>query len=51
MYTAQIDKGDTYDRLKKCITINIVDFECIPIDMVHTKYHITEDDSSYKLID
>ncbi len=28
MYTSQIKPGDTYDKLKKCLTINIVDFKC-----------------------
>ncbi|SFA81123.1 Rpn family recombination-promoting nuclease/putative transposase [Clostridium frigidicarnis] len=51
MYTNQIKSGDTYDKLKKCITINIVDFECIPLDKIHTSYHITEDETGYKLTD
>lgn len=49
MYTNQIKSGDTYDKLKKCITINIVDFECIPLDKIHTSYHITEDETGYRL--
>lgn len=49
MYTNQIKSGDTYDKLKKCITINIVDFECIPINKIHTRYHITEDETGYRL--
>ncbi|PJI10439.1 MULTISPECIES: Rpn family recombination-promoting nuclease/putative transposase [Clostridium] len=51
MYTSQIKSGDTYDKLKKCITINIVDFECIPLNKIHTSYHITEDETGYKLTD
>ncbi|WP_246637614.1 Rpn family recombination-promoting nuclease/putative transposase [Crassaminicella profunda] len=49
MYTNQIKSGDTYDKLKKCITINIVDFECIPLDKIHTSYHITEGETGYRL--
>ena len=41
MYNGQIKSGDTYDKLKKCITINIVDFECLPINKVHSSFHIT----------
>ncbi|MEQ8156579.1 MAG: Rpn family recombination-promoting nuclease/putative transposase [Clostridiaceae bacterium] len=51
MYNSQIVSGDTYDRLKKCITINIVDFECVPVEKIHTIYHITEDETGYKLTD
>jgi len=49
MYTSKIKSGDTYDKLKKCITINIVDFECIPLNKIHTSYHITEDETGYRL--
>ena len=51
MYNGQIAAGDTYDKLKKCITINIVDFERIPVDKIHTKFHILEDETGYKLTD
>ena len=34
--------GDTYDMLKKCITINIVDFKCSDIKKLHTVYHLYE---------
>ncbi|GFZ34449.1 transposase [Clostridium zeae] len=51
MYNSQISPGDTYDKLKKCITINIVDFERIPIDKIHTRFHILEDETLYKLTD
>lgn len=51
MYNSQVAPGNTYDKLKKCITINIVDFKCVPIRKIHTKYHITEDETNYKLTD
>lgn len=51
MYSSQVSPGDTYDKLKKCITINIVDFERIPLDKIHTKFHILEDETLYKLTD
>jgi predicted transposase/invertase (TIGR01784 family) len=51
MYLSQVKSGDTYDRLMKCITINIVDFKCVPINKLHTKYHLTEDETGYKLTD
>ncbi|WP_077393811.1 Rpn family recombination-promoting nuclease/putative transposase [Clostridium saccharobutylicum] len=51
MYNGQIKSGDTYDKLKKCITINIVDFKCIEINKLHTSFHITEDETNQKLTD
>jgi predicted transposase/invertase (TIGR01784 family) len=51
MYTSQIKAGDTYDKLKKCITINIVDFICLKSDKVHSTFHLTEDEDRYKLTD
>jgi len=43
MYASQIRAGDGYELLKKCITINIVDFDCTPLKQVHSCYHLTED--------
>jgi predicted transposase/invertase (TIGR01784 family) len=51
MYTGQIKQGDTYDKLKKCVTINIVDFECTPLKKLYSSYHITEDETGYRLTD
>lgn len=51
MYTGQIKSGDAYDSLMKCITINIIDFECIPLPKLHTVFHITEDETDYRLTD
>lgn len=51
LYNSQVMPGDTYDKLKKCITINIVDFERIPLNKIHTRFHIVEDDTLYKLTD
>lgn len=51
MYTSQIKPGDTYDKLKKCVTINIVDFECTPLKKLYSSYHLTEDATGYRLTD
>jgi len=51
LYNGQIKSGETYDKLKKCITINIVDFECIPIKKLHTSFHVIEDETGYRLTD
>ena len=51
MYTSQIASGDTYDKLKKCIAINILDFIRIPIDKIHNTFHLYEDETEHKLTD
>ncbi|MBW9158069.1 Rpn family recombination-promoting nuclease/putative transposase [Clostridium tagluense] len=51
MYTSQIKPGDTYDKLKKCVTINIVDFKCTPLKKLYSSYHLTEDRTGYRLTD
>ncbi len=51
MYTMQTKEGDTFDTLKKCITINIVDYEFLPMKKMHTRYHITEDETGHRLTD
>ena len=51
MYTSQIKPGETYDKLKKCVTINIVDFKCTPLKQLYSSYHLTEDKTGYRLTD
>ena len=51
MYTSQIQPGETYDKLKKCVTINIADFECTPLKKLYSCYHLTEDETGDKLTD
>jgi predicted transposase/invertase (TIGR01784 family) len=51
MYASQIKSGDYYKKLKKCIMINIIDYEFIPYDEIHTKFHIFEDNLKFKLTD
>ena len=51
MFTSQIHAGEYYDQLKKCITINIVDFDCTPLKQVHSCYHLTEDHQGHRLTD
>jgi len=51
MYTSQVKQGDTYRTLKKCITINIVDFKCTPLKKMHSSYHLIEDETGYRLTD
>lgn len=51
MYSSQARTGDSYAVLKKCITINILDFKCIPLNKLHSCYHLTEDETGYQLTD
>jgi predicted transposase/invertase (TIGR01784 family) len=51
MYATQIHAGEGYDVLKPCITINIVDFDCTPLNQVHSCYHLTEDRTGHHLTD
>ena len=51
MYISQVKPGDPFHALKKCITINIVDFKCTPLQKVYSSYHLTEDETGYLLTD
>ena len=51
MYTIQTKAGDTFNALKKCITINIVDYEFLPMKKMHTCYHLAEDETGHRLTD
>lgn len=44
LYQKGISKGKNYKELKKVITINILDFEFLPLDKYHTSYHLWEDE-------
>ena len=51
MYTQQLESGLDYTHLKKCITINIVDFDVTPLKKLSSVYHIFEDETKFKLTD
>lgn len=42
MYTDDLKAGQRYDRLRKCITISILDFELIPGEEYHTAYTLRD---------
>ena len=42
-YAKGIESGKTYDQLPNVITINIVDYEFLPIDDFHASFHLWED--------
>lgn len=43
MYSEQIQSGQDYDTLKKCISISILDFELLSINNFYSCYHLAED--------
>lgn len=49
MYTKQLGKGELYDELRPCITINIVNFIMTQLESPHTTWHITEDETNIRL--
>ena len=49
MYLGQIKQGMKYNELKKCITINILDFEHVPLEKIHSVAHVTEDETNYRM--
>ncbi|MCY6482822.1 Rpn family recombination-promoting nuclease/putative transposase [Clostridium aestuarii] len=52
LFNEKIAKGEDYKKLKKVITINILDFDYINLDKFHTKFHLWEDESKdYMLTD
>jgi predicted transposase/invertase (TIGR01784 family) len=42
-YLKDIASGDDYNSLPKVITINIVNFDYIPLESYHTSFHLRED--------
>lgn len=50
-YSGQLEEGQSYKRLKKCVTINILNFTILPNDRYHNVFHLREDHSDITLID
>ncbi|WP_139489465.1 Rpn family recombination-promoting nuclease/putative transposase [Brevibacillus dissolubilis] len=51
MYEGQLQQRDNYKKLKKTITINIVDFNCLKSESYHSVFHVCEDTSGTLLTD
>jgi len=51
LFVGQIGSGDHYSKLKKCISINILGFEMIQLDVIHTKGQIWDINRNYKITD
>ena len=42
LYSGNLKKSETYDKLKKCVVINIVYFELFKMPRMHTKFQLFE---------
>lgn len=52
LFVSSIKKGDSYENLKKTITINLLDFEFLPLERFHSTFHLYEDcDRDFMLTD
>ncbi|UQZ83232.1 PD-(D/E)XK nuclease family transposase [Paenibacillus konkukensis] len=51
MYYHQIPKGSNYTKLKKCVTINILNYSSLPNDRYHSVFHLREDHTGIPLLD
>ena len=51
MYCGDLEKGNNYETLNKCIVINILDFELFRHEKMHAVFHITEDELGSRLTD
>jgi len=51
MYYHQIPKGHNYNTLKKCVTINILDFTLLNNERYHSVFHLREDHTGIPLTD
>lgn len=50
-YFSQLKEGQKYKELKKCVTINILNFSFLPNDRYHNVFHLREDHTHIPLID
>lgn len=41
-YAGQVEEGQSYKRLRKCVTINILNFSILPNDRYHSVFHLRE---------
>lgn len=50
-YASQLQQGEKYQELKKCVTINILNYSFLPNDEYHNVFHLREDRTMIPLID
>ncbi|WP_419891555.1 Rpn family recombination-promoting nuclease/putative transposase [Paenibacillus xylanexedens] len=50
-YSSQLQEGQTYKELKKCVTINILNYPFIANERYHNVFHLREDHTGLELSD
>ncbi|WNS42074.1 Rpn family recombination-promoting nuclease/putative transposase [Paenibacillus sp. MMS20-IR301] len=50
-YASQLSEGDKYPELKKCVTINILNYGFLKNEQYHNVFHLREDRTGISLID
>ncbi|MFB5677880.1 Rpn family recombination-promoting nuclease/putative transposase [Paenibacillus terreus] len=50
-YSSQLQEGQTYKELKKCVTINILNYSFISNERYHNVFHLREDYTGLELSD
>jgi len=50
-YSSQLHEGEKYQELKKCVTINILNYAFLANNKYHNTFHLREDRTGLKLID
>ncbi|WP_341278568.1 Rpn family recombination-promoting nuclease/putative transposase [Paenibacillus sp. FSL H8-0537] len=50
-YSSQLQEGNTYKELKKCVTINILNYSFLSNDRYHNVFHLREDHTGLALTD
>ncbi|WP_040951803.1 Rpn family recombination-promoting nuclease/putative transposase [Gorillibacterium massiliense] len=50
-YATQLEEGDDYQKLNKCVTINILNYSFLPNDEYHNVFHLREDRTGISLCD
>ncbi|MEO2260455.1 Rpn family recombination-promoting nuclease/putative transposase [Paenibacillus amylolyticus] len=50
-YSSQLQEGQTYKELKKCVTINILNYSFIANERYHNVFHLREDHTGLELSD
>lgn len=50
-YSGQLQERQTYKQLKKCVTINILNYAFLPNDRYHNVFHLQEDHTGINLTD
>jgi predicted transposase/invertase (TIGR01784 family) len=50
-YASQLQKGEKYQELKKCVTINILNYSFLPNKEYHNVFHLREDRTGMMLTD